>query len=267
MRFPSEQTESSTELCCPSRCFKGSEEGVVGGRRTSEGLVQGDVSVTGARLHRSDGQQIELEGLRGQARRVIRASILTGEIEAGKVYNVAYFTSRLGISPTPVREALLDLSAVGLVEMLRNRGFRVPVRTDEEIMQIMEIRFLLEIPTTVKAASMIGPETLEACRRYASETVKLARSGDVAEFLDYDRALHLEIVGAAGNQRLVDMLGQLRDLTPLYGIPDLAKSGFLVASAEEHVELVEVLESGDVDRVEQLIRSHLENLRGIWAGR
>lgn len=223
--------------------------------------------MTHAQLQRSAGHDIELEGLRGQAKRIIRASILTGEIEAGTVYNIAYFTSRLGISPTPVREALLDLSAVGLVEMLRNRGFRVPVRTDEEIMQIMEVRFLLEIPTTVKAAAMIGPETLAACRRYATKTVELARAGAVAEFLDYDRVFHLEILRAAGNERLVDIVGQLRDLTPLYGIPDLAKTGYLVASAEEHEQLVEALESKDVDRVEQATRSHLEHLRGIWSGR
>jgi DNA-binding GntR family transcriptional regulator len=70
-----------------------------------------------------------------------------------------------------------------------------------------------------------------------------------------------------GNQRLIDIVGSLRDQTRLYGLADLAKSGHLIESAREHADILESIADGDGARAEALTRHHLVHTRGIWAGR
>src|SRR2546428_8455646 len=82
--------------------------------------------------------------LRESAREAIRSSIVVGEIVAGQIYPVGYFESQLGVSATPIREALFDLANEGLVEVVKNRGFRVSNLSDQDLTEIFELRDLLE---------------------------------------------------------------------------------------------------------------------------
>ncbi|HVA92494.1 MAG TPA: GntR family transcriptional regulator, partial [Chloroflexota bacterium] len=91
--------------------------------------------------------ELDRSSLRARARKAIRGSIVTGEIADGEIYPVSYFTSRLGVSATPIREALFDLAGEGLVEVVRNRGFRVPQLTEQDLDDLYDVRTLLEVPT------------------------------------------------------------------------------------------------------------------------
>jgi DNA-binding GntR family transcriptional regulator len=205
--------------------------------------------------------------LRSQVTNALRSGIVSGEIESGHVYSARAFADRLGVSPTPVREALLDLANDGLVVPVRNRGFLVPRPTDRDLDEIFELRMLLEVPALAGLAGSIRPEDLAAPRAIAERIVESAIAGDIASFLEQDRAFHLALLAFAGNARLMEIVRRLRDEVRLVGLPELAAAGTLVDSAREHELILEAARCGDSDSLESLMRTHLRHTRGIWAGR
>lgn len=204
--------------------------------------------------------------LREQAVAAIRASIITGEAEAGRIYSVRQFADRLGVSATPVREALLDLAGDGLVEAVRNRGFRVLTPSEQDLDEIYRLRLLIEVPALSMAAEHMTSDVEAACREYARQTTECAKKGDLTGFLDFDRSFHVEILRCTRNRRLVDIVRRLRDETRLVGLPGLRGTDALVGSALEHVQMVDALSQGDGPAASILMRRHLDHTRGIWAG-
>ncbi|MHB1526574.1 MAG: GntR family transcriptional regulator [Candidatus Dormibacteria bacterium] len=211
--------------------------------------------------------ELDLASLRDRARRAIRGSIVTGQIGAGELHPVSYFAAQLGVSATPIREALFDLAGEGLIEVVRNRGFRVPLLSEHDLDELYELRLLLELPAVVRVARERAPLDILRLRRLASELVSQARHQQVIEFLWSDRTFHLEVLAGLGNRRLVDAVARLRDEARLHGITSLSAAGQLVPTAAEHGDLLDALESGDQELVEARMRLHLGHTRGLWAGR
>lgn len=205
--------------------------------------------------------------LRQQAADVIRASIVGGDLEPGEIYSAPALAERLGVSATPVREAMLDLAKDGLVEPVRNRGFRIVVVDDEALDEISELRRLLEVPAMGMVIARGGDEELMQLFERVSAIERAAEERDVARFLLADRDFHLSLLALAGNQRLVRLVAQLRTQTRLIGIRGLAESGQLMASALEHRPILEAVCRRDVAEAERLMRLHLDHTRESWAGR
>jgi DNA-binding GntR family transcriptional regulator len=205
--------------------------------------------------------------LRDEASRRLRSDIASGLLEPATLYPIAEVASRLGVSITPVREALLELANDGLVEIVRNRGFRVREVTDRDLDEIVEVRLLLEVAAVRRLAGALDPADLARLREAAKETVEAARKGDLSSYLELDKQLHLDLLGLAGNARLVSVVSRLRDETRLYGLGRLAGTQALVETTKDHTRLLDALEAGDADRAEELLRAHLGHIRGVWSGR
>jgi hypothetical protein len=107
---------------------------------------------------------------------------------------------------------------------------------------------------------------LETCRTLVDRCLGCAAAADLAGFLEADRDFHLTLLRSLGNQRLVMMVDRLRDQTRLYGPLGLARER-LVASAEEHVALLDAIANRDVEAARTELKHHLEHTRGLWAGR
>jgi DNA-binding GntR family transcriptional regulator len=204
--------------------------------------------------------------LREEAVAVLRAAILGGELEPGSIHSAVGLAERLGVSPTPVREAMLDLAKSGLVEVLPNRGFRVTVIDNQDLDEICELRMLLEVPGIGLVIEHATDEGLEALYEPLNELESAARRNDVAGFLVADRRFHLELLALAGNRRLVEIIAGLRDQTRIIGLRSLADRGALQATADEHRPILEALRSRDTTRAKRLMAVHLEHTRGAWAG-
>jgi DNA-binding GntR family transcriptional regulator len=210
---------------------------------------------------------LQASSLREQAAEVIRAGIVAGELEPGQIYSAAGLAERLGVSATPVREAMLDLAGAGLVEAVRNRGFRVLAPAERDLEEIRELRLLLEVPAIVSAARRATAEDVTGLEALLAETGAAAADGDVSAYLVADRRLHLRLLELGGNGRLVRLVDQLRDQMRLLGLRALAESGGLEPSEREHREIVAALAAGDAGRAQELMRVHIEHTRGVWAGR
>jgi DNA-binding GntR family transcriptional regulator len=185
----------------------------------------------------------------------------------GTLYAVGPIARALGVSVTPVREALLDLAKEELVEIVRNRGFRVTTLYDHDLDELVDVRIMLEVPAMVRLAAFHPRPDLAELRPLASHIETCAAAGDLVEFLAHDRDLHLQLLAMLGNRRLVEIVGRLRDQTRLYGLLRLAGSERLLESAREHDHLLSAIEAGDENLAGRLMTQHLRHTRGLWAGR
>jgi DNA-binding GntR family transcriptional regulator len=192
--------------------------------------------------------------------------VITGELVAGRLYSVGAFAEQLGVSATPVREALGDLANAGLVEVIRNRGFLVPELTEHDLDEIFQLRLMLEVPAIEQVAGHLDADAAAACQGHVDEGTRCAATEDLPGFLEADRRFHHELLSALGNARLVEIIDRLRDQTRLYGLPDLARSGRLTKSAEEHENLLRLVVEGDAKGARDQMFRHLEHTRGVWAG-
>lgn len=203
--------------------------------------------------------------LREQALDVLRQALVSGEIKPGDIYSAAALAERLGVSNSPVREAMLTLVHEGLMEAVPNRGFRVVPLSDTDLDEIYQLRLLLEVPAMAQLAERGIAGERERLNSLAEDIEQAAADRDVIRFLEADRAFHLELLGLLGNARLVSIVANLRDQTRLYGLKALARQDQLGASAAEHRRLLAAIDAGDVPGVDRLTRAHLEHTRGEWA--
>lgn len=211
--------------------------------------------------------QLKTVSLREQAREAVRTRIVLGQIQPGQVISVATVAADLGVSITPVREAVMDLDHLGMVEIIRNRGFRVPELTDHDLDEIFKLRTMLEVPAMAEVAQVLEGKNVLPFRRLAGGITEAARERELTTFLELDRQFHLGLLEVLGNRRLVAMVRQLRDQARMHGLQQLADHGQLTRSGQEHVDIVDAIESGDADKAADLTRRHLAHTRGIWAGR
>jgi DNA-binding GntR family transcriptional regulator len=208
-----------------------------------------------------------LGNLRIQAASIIRAWLLTGDLEPGKLYTVSDFAGKLKVSATPIREALFDLANEGLVEVVKNRGFRVLTLTEHDLDEIFELRMMLEVPAVRKIAQKGLGESAQSLKALVKENQQYAADGDLPRFLETDRQFHLSLLEVGGNHRLCAIVARLRDQTRLWGLPKLAAVGDLVSSTREHVQLINALERCDAEAATEALMDHLQHTRGIWAGK
>jgi DNA-binding GntR family transcriptional regulator len=205
------------------------------------------------------------ENLRDSVANALRAAVISGELVPGEVYSAPMLGARFGVSATPVREAMLDLVREGLVISLRNKGFRVTEMSDEDLDNLASLRQLIEPPTIRDVVPVIPAGDIPRLRALAEEIVVAAEAGDLIAYIEADRVFHVTLLAYSGNQKLVDVVSDLRSQTRLLGLTPLVESGRLVQSAAEHHELMDLVEARDGAGAEQLMRRHIGHVRGLWA--
>jgi len=204
--------------------------------------------------------------LREEITVTLRAAVISGELRPGVVYSAPSLATQFGVSATPVREAMLDLAGEGLVDVVRNKGFRVTELSAKDLDELSELRALIEVPTVRRLAEAgVSAAVLDELRPLADEIEAAAARGDLIAHVTADMEFHLRLLGLAGNQHLVETVRSLRARSRIYGLRSLADRDALVPSAHEHAELLDLLAAGDADGVEGLMRGHIGHVRGIWA--
>ena len=205
--------------------------------------------------------------LRETVTQILRAAIISGEMAPGEVYSAPALGARFGVSATPVREAMVDLSREGLVETVPNKGFRVTAVSESELDDIAALRMLIEPPTVREVTPRIPAEAIPALRDLAQAIVDNAAAGDLVTYTEADRRFHLAILEYSRNQRLLTLVSDLRSHTRLYGLSGMVDRGTLTASAAEHLELVDLLVARDAPAAGHLMKRHIGRVRAEWAKR
>jgi DNA-binding GntR family transcriptional regulator len=192
--------------------------------------------------------------LAAHARTAVLQAIGAGRLEAGALYSVAQLAEQLGVSRTPVREALLMLEREGQVRFERNRGVRILAPTAHDVAEVFELRLLLEVPTTAAATGVVDLDALAAAY---DAMAAAADASDEPRFMDCDERFHAVILEASGNRRLVAAVAQLRDAVRGRGASTVGRSRGLPEILGEHGAILEALRAGDADRAAAAMRYHL----------
>src|SRR6476469_1442062 len=141
---------------------------------------------------------------------VLRGAVIAGELRPNQVYSAPILAQQFGVSPTPVREAMIQLANDGLFESVRNKGFRVREPSDEELDELAELRMLLEVPTVRRLAETgVAPEALAELRELAKGIEKAAADNDLIAHVTIDLDYHCKLLALAGNKHLVEIVRSL----------------------------------------------------------
>jgi DNA-binding GntR family transcriptional regulator len=203
--------------------------------------------------------------MRETVSQVLRAAIISGEMAPGEVYSAPALGVRFGVSATPVREAMVDLSRAGLVQTVPNKGFRVTAVSEAELDDIAALRMLIEPPTVQQVTPWIPEDAIPALRELAQAVVDHAAAGDLVTYTEADRRFHLAILEYSNNQRLVNLVSDLRSHTRPCGLSGMADRGTLAGSAAEHLELADLVAARDAKGAGNLMKRHIGRVRAEWA--
>jgi DNA-binding GntR family transcriptional regulator len=206
------------------------------------------------------------QNLREHVLQRVRAEIVSGQSGPGKMYSVPSLAADLGISTTPVREALLELARGGLIEPMRNRGFKVVEPTVEELHNLFDVRELVEVRAAMIVAS--GPsekrQTVAALMPLADAVAMAVEKDDLYGYLEADRSFHRAFIAAAGNPILTEVAMALRDKMRLHGIASRTGLERQAASVGEHYRLIRLAEAGEPDEIASLMRHHIRTWEPIF---
>ncbi|MET9364867.1 GntR family transcriptional regulator [Streptomyces sp. NPDC006632] len=200
---------------------------------------------------------VHRHSVRGQILAALRTALVDGDLAPGEVYSAPALGERFGVSATPVREAMQQLSIEGAVEVVPNRGFRVTERSARELAELAEVRAMIEVPVMLRLARSVPAARWAELRPLAEATTEAAATGDRAGYAECDRAFHRAVLALAGNRQLVQVADDLhrRSQWPLTAAP-VARRGDLVADAAEHLALLDALCAQDLPVVQALVREH-----------
>ena len=211
-------------------------------------------------------QGLRKQSFREQAVRILRSQIISGRLEPGSMHSIGTMAERLNVSITPIREALHDLAKEGLVEIKRNRGFIVRQPTDAELDNIVQIRTMLEASSVREITERSLISDYKPLRKLSRRTQTYATAGEWEEFVESDREFHLTVLSALGNDKLLEIVGTLRDQSRLTGLDKLAGTSVLENSTKEHELLLDAMENKEPEKAAEIMTYHLRHVRGIWAG-
>jgi len=192
------------------------------------------------------------------AHEALRASILNGRLRPGVVYNETALAEELGISKTPVREALLELAAQGLVTVLPRRGVMVTRFTEADVEEVFEVRRAIELALVEKVAREVAALDLSPVDRALKKQDQAIGEHDKVAFLGADRDFHKAFGQLARNRRLAAILDNVRDLVHVMGMEALAREDRPKEVLEEHRKVVDAVEAGDPDLARRAMARHLE---------
>jgi DNA-binding GntR family transcriptional regulator len=191
----------------------------------------------------------------------LRAAVITGELPAGTLHSVATLAGQLGVSRTPVREALIKLAQQGMVRFERNRGVRILQTSLHDLEEVFALRLLLEVPATRRAVQLLGTATqaatLRELRRVFAAMESAAAADDEFRMWEHDRRFHRVLLEASGNGRLAEYVDGLRDMVLRRGVSTAHQSRTLEVIVEEHRVVLERVLAGDADGAAEAMRVHI----------
>ena len=199
--------------------------------------------------------------LGGKVFQQLKNSILAGEFENGAELREIALAKKLGVSRTPVREALRQLEQEGLVVMIPRRGAQVANITEKDLNDVLEVRIALENVAIEKACARMTEEEMRRLWLAAKEFEHTIAEGNLVKLAEADVAFHEVIYQASDNKRLIQVLNNMREQIYRYRVEYLKEGETRDVLVKEHEELTKAIRERDVDRAKQLSFQHIENQR------
>ena len=189
----------------------------------------------------------------------LRKAILRGELKPGERLMEIQLANKLGVSRTPIREAIRRLELEGLVLMIPRKGAEVAQITEKNMQDVLEVRKALEELSVQLACERITPEQVEEMKMAAEDFRKVLKSGDVTKIAEADVKFHDIIFAATNNQRLITLLNNLREQMYRFRVEYLKQKECYPQLLEEHDKLIALISGGEVEEACELMGRHIDN--------
>lgn len=193
----------------------------------------------------------------------IREAIIDGKLQPRERLMEIQLAEELGVSRTPVREALRKLELEGFIVMVPRKGAYVADLSYKDIADVFEIRAALEGLAAGLAAERITEEELEEMGRLLVEKGEAVAANDIDRCVEVDTKFHENLYKASRNDRLITILSNLREQIQRFRLTSLSYPGRMRQSWDEHRVIVEMLEARDISAVRQLATEHIENAENV----
>lgn len=199
----------------------------------------------------------------------LRHAILTGQLPGGTRLVQAELAAQLGVSNTPVREAMRQLSSEGMIRFDSYRGAVVHTPTIEETLEVYEIRLLLEPVAMRRAATRIETERLDEAERLHQG---MQHTTDIAEWVAHNLAFHRLLLDAADSPRMASIISGLEHAATAHVALSLNRDARRMAHGNrEHAQILRALRRRDPEATARLVTQHLEStVRAVeksWSSR
>ncbi len=197
--------------------------------------------------------------LRDVVFRTLRQAILRGELRPGERLMELRLADKLGVSRTPVREAIRKLELEGLVLMVPRKGAEVADITEKSLLDVLEVRRSLEELSARLACERITKEELRDMGQAAAMFQKTLKSKDITEIAEADVRFHDVIYLSTKNQKLIQLLNNLHEQMYRYRIEYLKNTEVYPQLLREHEEIIRYIREGKKDRAAEIVCRHIDN--------
>jgi DNA-binding GntR family transcriptional regulator len=188
----------------------------------------------------------------------IKTLLINGQLEFDEVYSANHFAEILGVSRTPIREALLQLTSEGFFVSLRGRGFKVKEFSEKEIQDFFEARKMIEAYVIEQLVDEVSAEDLKPLDDSLAQMINGHKKTETYSFLEADKSFHMNLIRRYENSLLESIMGNIRDFISILGQKALASPGRVQEVIREHQHILEALHQKDRVKAVQAIQYHLD---------
>ncbi|MEK9670326.1 MAG: GntR family transcriptional regulator [Gammaproteobacteria bacterium] len=196
----------------------------------------------------------------------LRILIDSGELAPGTRLNEIELCNTMGVSRTPLREAIRSLATEGLIELQPNRGAVVSIVSQEDVTEILPIMASLEGLGGRLAAMHMDQSKIAQVRKIHNQMISHYKNNEVAEYFETNRLIHELITEGSGNQTLVDTINSLSAKVRRARFTAQMTKESWAKAVSEHEEMIAALEAQDPDRLEAILVQHIETKRATILG-
>ncbi len=189
----------------------------------------------------------------------LRQAILRGEMEPGERLMEIQLSQKLGVSRTPIREAIRKLELEGLVIMIPRKGAEVAHITEKDMRDVLEVRSTLEELAVTLACKNVTPDKIEALKAANKVFESAIISKDVVNIVDADVSFHDIIYAMTDNQRLIQIINNLREQMYRYRLEYVKDARTHSILISEHNDIIQKLQDRNVEDAKTVVRQHINN--------
>jgi DNA-binding GntR family transcriptional regulator len=199
------------------------------------------------------------KSLKEQAYDKLKTLIITGALEPGALHNEKRLAEALGVSRTPVREALLELSREGMVAFVPGKGVEICKLTEQQVREVFEIRRIIEGYIIKKIAARLTDADVAEIDKNINNQEKMLSTPERPAFIEYDKQFHLYLASKIGNKQIESILDNLRDQMHLMGIRAIEDDSRMKQVIDEHRAIFSGLKERNPQKAFDALINHLEN--------
>ncbi len=197
--------------------------------------------------------------LRDVVFKTLRDAILKGELEPGERLMEIHLANKLGVSRTPIREAIRMLEKEGLAVTIPRKGAQVAQMTEKDLLDVLEIRDALDELAVSDACERMEEDDFVQLEKAMKDFAEVTKTNDVRAIVEADEAFHSVIYNATKNPKLGHIIKNLKEQMYRYRYEYVKQDKDYTDLVEDHSKILDGLKRKDVDYVKKVMHDHLQN--------